>query len=108
MLVEHMLTLTEEPELLINNGGEMNFLLESDHLAALQLLEKTHQVKIALIYIDMFLQSLKQSQRIIKKYAFAVQLRNEVEHGMQHNALEKQTLDILGRTDFKAIKKMRS
>ena len=24
---------------------------------------------------------------------------------MEYNALEKQTLDILGRTDFKAIKK---
>lgn len=52
VLAEHTPVLTEEPELLIDNGGEMNFLLEGDNLAALQLLEKTHRGKIDLIYID--------------------------------------------------------
>ena len=44
--------LTEQPDLFIDNGGEMNFLIEGDNLAALQLLEKTHKGKIDLIYID--------------------------------------------------------
>ncbi len=44
--------LTEEKDLFIENGGVMNFLIEGDNLAALQLLEKTHSGKIDLIYID--------------------------------------------------------
>ncbi len=44
--------LTENKKLFIDNGGEMNFLIEGDNLAALQLLEKTHKGKIDLIYID--------------------------------------------------------
>ena len=52
VLAEHTPVLTEEPKLLIDNGGEMNFLLEGDNLAALQLLEKTHRGRIDLIYID--------------------------------------------------------
>lgn len=44
--------LKENKELLINNQGNMNFLLEGDNLAALQLLTKTHKEKIDLIYID--------------------------------------------------------
>ena len=44
--------LTEEKDLFIDNGGQMNFLIEGDNLAALQLLEKTHKRKIDLIYID--------------------------------------------------------
>ena len=52
VLAEHTPVLTEEPALLINNGGEMNFLLEGDNLAALRLLEKTHREKIKMIYID--------------------------------------------------------
>ena len=44
--------LTEEKDLYIDNGGQMNFLIEGDNLAALQLLEKTHKGKIDLIYID--------------------------------------------------------
>lgn len=44
--------LTELPELLLDNGGEMNFLLEGDNLAALRLLEKTHLGRIKMIYID--------------------------------------------------------
>ena len=44
--------LTEEKELFINNGGEMNFLIEGDNLASLKLLEKTHRGSIDLIYID--------------------------------------------------------
>ncbi len=52
VLAEHTPVLTEEPSLLIDNGGEMNFLLEGDNLAALRLLGKTHQGRIDLIYID--------------------------------------------------------
>lgn len=44
--------LTEEKDLFIDNGGEMNFLIEGDNLAALKLLEKTHKGKIDVIYID--------------------------------------------------------
>lgn len=44
--------LTEEKELFISNGGQMNFLIEGDNLASLKLLEKTHKKKIDLIYID--------------------------------------------------------
>lgn len=44
--------LTEDKELFIDNGGQMNFLIEGDNLASLQLLEKTHKGKIDLIYID--------------------------------------------------------
>ena len=52
VLAEHTPVLAEERSLLIDNGGEMNFLLEGDNLAALQLLEKTHRDRIDLIYID--------------------------------------------------------
>lgn len=52
VLADHTPVLTEEPGLLIDNGGEMNFLLEGDNLAALRLLEKTHRGRIDLIYID--------------------------------------------------------
>lgn len=44
--------LSEEKNLFIDNGGQMNFLIEGDNLASLQLLEKTHKGKIDLIYID--------------------------------------------------------
>lgn len=44
--------LTEDKELFIDNGGQMNFLIEGDNLASLRLLEKTHKGKIDLIYID--------------------------------------------------------
>lgn len=44
--------LTENQTFFINNGGQMNFLIEGDNLASLQLLEKTHKGKIDLIYID--------------------------------------------------------
>jgi adenine-specific DNA-methyltransferase len=44
--------LTEEKDLFIDNGGQMNFLIEGDNLASLKLLEKTHKGKIDLIYID--------------------------------------------------------
>lgn len=43
---------TEEKDLFIDNGGELNFLLEGDNLASLKLLEKTHRGKIDVIYID--------------------------------------------------------
>lgn len=43
--------LTEDSELFIDNGGQMNFLIEGDNLASLKLLEKTHKGMIDLIYI---------------------------------------------------------
>lgn len=44
--------LSEEKDLFIDNGGQMNFLLEGDNLASLQLLDKTHKGAIDIIYID--------------------------------------------------------
>ncbi len=52
ILATHTPVLTEDGSLLIDNGGQMNFLLEGDNLASLQLLLKTHKEKIDLIYID--------------------------------------------------------
>ncbi len=52
VLDTHTPVLTEEKDLLIDNGGQMNFLIEGDNLASLKLLEKTHKGKIDLIYID--------------------------------------------------------
>lgn len=52
MLDTHTPILIEEKDLFIDRGGEMNFLIEGDNLAALKLLEKTHKGKIDLIYID--------------------------------------------------------
>lgn len=52
VLDTHAPVLTEEKELFIDNGGQMNFLIEGDNLASLKLLEKTHKGKIDLIYID--------------------------------------------------------
>ena len=52
MLESHTPVLSEEKELFIDNGGQMNFLLEGDNLASLQLLEKTHKGAIDFIYID--------------------------------------------------------
>lgn len=48
----HIPVLVEEEKLAIDNGGEQNFLIEGDNLAALKLLEKTHKGKIDVIYID--------------------------------------------------------
>lgn len=52
MLETHTPVLTEDTNLFINRGGEVNFLLEGDNLAALELLKKTHSGRIDLIYID--------------------------------------------------------
>ena len=52
VLDTHTPVLTEDENLFIDNGGQMNFLIEGDNLASLQLLEKTHKGKIDLIYID--------------------------------------------------------
>lgn len=52
LLETHTPILTENKELFIDNGGEMNFLIEGDNLASLKLLEKTHKKKIKMIYID--------------------------------------------------------
>ena len=52
LLESNLPVLTEDTGLFINNGGQMNFLIEGDNLASLKLLEKTHKGKIDLIYID--------------------------------------------------------
>ena len=52
ILETHIPILTENKDLLIDNSGKMNFLIEGDNLAALKLLEKTHKGKIDVIYID--------------------------------------------------------
>jgi adenine-specific DNA-methyltransferase len=52
ILETHTPVLTEKKKLFIDNGGQMNFLIEGDNLAALQLLLKTHKGKIDIIYID--------------------------------------------------------
>lgn len=52
MLEKHLPVFIEEKELFVDNGDEINFLLEGDNLASLQLLEKTHKGKIDVIYID--------------------------------------------------------
>ncbi|MEH7436732.1 site-specific DNA-methyltransferase, partial [Neobacillus drentensis] len=51
-LEKNSTVVSEEKELFINNGGDMNFLIEGDNLASLELLTKTHREKIDLIYID--------------------------------------------------------
>ena len=52
VLDTHTPVLTEKKDLFIDNGGQMNFLIEGDNLASLKLLEKTHKGKIDLIFID--------------------------------------------------------
>ena len=52
VLSTHTPVLSEEKELFIDKGGQMNFLIEGDNLAALQLLLKTHIGRIKMIYID--------------------------------------------------------
>ena len=52
VLDTHTPVLTEDADLFIAHGGQMNFLLEGDNLAALKLLEKTHRGNIDLIFID--------------------------------------------------------
>ncbi len=52
VLDTHTPVLTENADLFIDNGGQINFLIEGDNLASLKLLEKTHKGKIDLIYID--------------------------------------------------------
>ncbi len=52
VLDTHTPVLTENTDLFIDNGGQMNFLIEGDNLASLKLLEKTHKSKIKMIYID--------------------------------------------------------
>ncbi len=52
VLETHTPVLSEDNTLFIDNGENINFLIEGDNLASLQLLEKTHRGKIDLIYID--------------------------------------------------------
>ena len=52
VLSTHAPVLTDDGSLFIDDGGQMNFLIEGDNLASLQLLTKTHKGKIDLICID--------------------------------------------------------
>ncbi len=52
LLEENAPVFIEDKKLFVDNGGELNFLLEGDNLASLKLLEKTHRGKIDVIYID--------------------------------------------------------
>lgn len=52
VLSTHTPVLTEDGCLFIDNGDQMNFLIEGDNLASLQLLTKTHKGKVDLICID--------------------------------------------------------
>ncbi len=52
VLDTHTPVLSEEKDLFIDNGGQMNFLIEGDNLASLKLLEKTHKGKIDFVFID--------------------------------------------------------
>lgn len=52
VLDTHAPVLTEDTNLFIDNGGQVNCLIESDNYGALKLLQKTHRGKIDLIYID--------------------------------------------------------
>lgn len=60
VLDTHTPVLTEDTDLFIDNGGQMNFLIEGDNLASLKMLEKTHKGKIDLIYIDPPYNTLKE------------------------------------------------
>lgn len=51
-LETHIPVLTENKKLFIDNGGQINSLIEGDNLAALKLLLKTHKGKVDVIYID--------------------------------------------------------
>jgi len=60
VLNTHIPVLAEDKDLFIDNGGQMNFIIEGDNLASLKLLEKTHKGKIDLIYIDPPYNTLKE------------------------------------------------
>ena len=52
VLDTHTPVLTEDADLFIDNGGQVNCLIEGDNYGALKVLQKTHRGKIDLIYID--------------------------------------------------------
>ena len=60
VLYNYTPVLSEYGDLFIDNGGEMNFIVEGDNLASLQLLKKTHKGKIDVIYIDPPYNTLKE------------------------------------------------
>ncbi|MBE5741213.1 MAG: site-specific DNA-methyltransferase [Clostridiales bacterium] len=51
-LETHVPVLTEEKDLFVDNGDNLNFLIEGDNLSSLKILSKTHKDKVDLIYID--------------------------------------------------------
>lgn len=60
ILATHTPVLTEDTDLFIANGSQLNFLIEGDNLAALHLLQKTHKGAIQVIYIDPPYNTLKE------------------------------------------------
>ena len=57
VLDTHTPVLTEEADLFIDHGGQMNFLLEGDNLAALKLLEKGESVTNEVESSDFFVKA---------------------------------------------------
>ena len=51
-LEENLPIVREVAERFLDHGGELNFLIEGENLAALKLLAKTHRGKVDVIYID--------------------------------------------------------
>lgn len=64
VLNTHTPVLTEESDLFIDNGGKMNFLIEGDNLASLELLKKQKATKLILysltlhIIVDLMILSM--------------------------------------------------
>ena len=52
VLEENLPIVREEATRFLDHGGELNFLIEGENLAALKLLAKTHRGKVDVIYID--------------------------------------------------------
>lgn len=52
VLEENLPIVREEAARFLDHGGELNFLIEGENLAALKLLAKTHRGKVDVIYID--------------------------------------------------------
>ena len=65
-------TLRPCPEESKNWDTTENLYIEGDNLEVLKLLQESYLGKVKMIYIDIILQSLIQSQEIIEKCAFAV------------------------------------
>ncbi len=89
VLETHTPVLTEEKDLFIDNGGQMNFLIEGDNLASLQLLEKTHNGKIDFIYIDPPYNTGKEDFIYNDKY---IDIEDTFRHSKWSSFMEKRLL----------------